>query len=516
MRTRALIELTSREVADYLRAGGDIAIIPVGSMEARAPHLPVGARVFTTEAFARIVAREVNGLVVPVVPISHAPHTGGRKGSALVPTSVLMRYVRAIMDELRLNGFRRILIVTWHDHLRYYLPQEFYEDTGLPAAGIHMGEELWGEAKGGLDEADLTAGACRILGREDLAERIAEEAKQEARSGRLTNQVGYSLAEDEWELIPRGRVDAEAGVELMGELARKLVPAIDALSEYASFLGARTVEPRGLKGCGSWEKIDNPPEPPPPLFAMRVPNSLADAFPGDLCDSPDAVLVPVGCVEQHGPHLLLGCDSFCTLGKCCEAARDPGVFVLPMTPVSWVGGTRAFPGGLNIRERVFLDYLVCVLRSLSRTGFRRIMVVNSHGGNFYALRALPGELYAEEGLRVMSVYGHGGCEEAKGLSSEAETMLGGLRLLGREDVIAAVERFTAAALKEFGGARPKLEPECAQASRKLGVVGHEYSHECLHVSPSRTTDIAKGVRFHELVGMHLGCLLEEMEGGWRR
>lgn len=506
------MELTSREVADYLRAGGDVAVVPVGSMEARAPHLPVGARTFTTEAFARVLAREVNGLVVPVVPISHAPHTSRRKGSVLVPTVVLMRYVRAIMDELRLNGFRRIIVVTWHDHLRYYLPQEFYEDTRLPAAGIHMGEMLWGEAKGELDEADLTAGACLLLGREDLAERIAQEAKGEAKSGRRANQVGYSLAEGEWELVPRGKVDAEGGKELMVRLAKKLAPAMKALSEYASFLGAEKVEPRGLRSCGSWAKIDSPPEPEPPLPATRMPNSLADAFPADLRDSSDAILVPIGCVEQHGPALLLGCDSYCTLGKCCKAAKESEAFVLPMIPVSWVGGTRAFPGGLNVRERVFLDYLVAALRALSKTGFKRTIVVNSHGGNFYALRALPGELFAEEGLRVTSVYGYSGCEEAKGLSTEAETMLGGLRVLGREDVVAAVERFNAAALEEFGDARPKLEPECARESRRLGVVGHEYSHECLHVSPSRSIDIDKGVRFHELVGKHLGCLLEELEG----
>ena len=63
-------ELPSRLVNEYQTQGGDIMIIPVGSIDAIAPHLPVGARSFVAEAFADLLAKKSGGLRLPVLPLS--------------------------------------------------------------------------------------------------------------------------------------------------------------------------------------------------------------------------------------------------------------------------------------------------------------------------------------------------------------------------------------------------------------------------------------------------------------
>ena len=141
-----LSELTSRQCNEYQVQGGDIMLVPVGSVEVLGPHLPVGGHCFVAEAFCRLMAEQVNGLRLPVTPFASVQNTFDRPGSVDVPETIVNGYLRAVMDDLHATGFRRILLVTYLDYLRYYTPQEFYEDHAVAAAGIHL-EELLGHLR---------------------------------------------------------------------------------------------------------------------------------------------------------------------------------------------------------------------------------------------------------------------------------------------------------------------------------------------------------------------------------
>ena len=122
-------------------------------------------------------------------------------------------------------------------------------------------------------------------------------------------------------------------------------------------------------------------------------NDLLEMFPGEiesrLQAGNDIAILPIGSLEQHGPHLLLATDSFCAQALAQEIGNCSGGTVLPPIPYSWVGCTNVFAGGIGVRESVFIDYLRAVVKRLWQSGFRRILVVNSHGGNSCALRVFP-------------------------------------------------------------------------------------------------------------------------------
>jgi creatinine amidohydrolase len=95
------------------------------------------------------------------------------------------------------------------------------------------------------------------------------------------------------------------------------------------------------------------------------------------------VVVPIAAVEQHGHHLPLLTDSL-LLGEIVrrvEAERAEGVLV---TPLMWLGNSHHhldFPGTLSCSPRDYLNLLVGLLNNLIRHGFRRILLLNGHGGN---------------------------------------------------------------------------------------------------------------------------------------
>jgi hypothetical protein len=256
-----ITELTSRECNRYLVEGGDIAVLPVGSVEVLGPHLPVGGRYYLAEAFATLLAEQVEGIRLPVTPYSGAAHTFARPGSAAVSNEALLAYIRAAMDDLHAQGFRRILVLTCSDYLAYYTPQEFYEDHQVAAAGIHLGEvfHTYGPQVG---EDSLIVGALRVLGKQELAEKVvAENARLLAAKcaapalpeelARLLRGgvVGFSYPEGGYPLAPNPELSGEKGEEALRAAAAGLASAVASLREYNEFLAKRGVS-RGLTWRG--------------------------------------------------------------------------------------------------------------------------------------------------------------------------------------------------------------------------------------------------------------------------
>jgi creatinine amidohydrolase len=94
----------------------------------------------------------------------------------------------------------------------------------------------------------------------------------------------------------------------------------------------------------------------------------------------DRGVLPIGSVEQHA-GLSLAVDSILAERVSVEAAEPSGVPVFPVVPYGLTPYFAAFPGSVTLRVETFAAMLRDVLDSLKRGGFRRILVVNGHGGN---------------------------------------------------------------------------------------------------------------------------------------
>jgi len=112
-------------------------------------------------------------------------------------------------------------------------------------------------------------------------------------------------------------------------------------------------------------------------------------------DPKPALLVPVGIVEEHGPHLPLDTDSIQAQHSCDEAAKRTGALVAPLLAYGNCSSTRGFPGSFSLRFDTLRMVAADILADAQRHGFRTVAFVSGHAGGAH-MRAL--KLAAEEHL----------------------------------------------------------------------------------------------------------------------
>jgi creatinine amidohydrolase len=113
----------------------------------------------------------------------------------------------------------------------------------------------------------------------------------------------------------------------------------------------------------------------------------------------------VASLEQHGPHLATGVDIVLATGVAARtAARIAGAGrPVVVTPCVWTGLAEhhmAFGGTVTLDYAAFAGVLRGIVHSAARHGFRRVMLLNGHGGNAEAVAVAGGEFSKEFGIRV--------------------------------------------------------------------------------------------------------------------
>jgi creatinine amidohydrolase len=94
----------------------------------------------------------------------------------------------------------------------------------------------------------------------------------------------------------------------------------------------------------------------------------------------DRCVLPLGSTEQHA-GLSLATDAILAERVATEAAEPLGIPVFPVMPYGLTPYFTSFAGSVTLRVATFAALLRDVLDSLKQTGFRRVLIVNGHGGN---------------------------------------------------------------------------------------------------------------------------------------
>jgi creatinine amidohydrolase len=117
------------------------------------------------------------------------------------------------------------------------------------------------------------------------------------------------------------------------------------------------------------------------------------------------VIVMLGAMEQHGPHLPIGTDTYLGYATGERLARRLGdALVAPVATLGYSVGHLPMAGTVSIEETTLEALIVDVCRSLAHHGFREIILLCSHGGNYRAIRNVLSRLREEHAdIRISTI-----------------------------------------------------------------------------------------------------------------
>ena len=94
-------------------------------------------------------------------------------------------------------------------------------------------------------------------------------------------------------------------------------------------------------------------------------------------------VLPVGTVEQHGPHLPIKMDLWTADSVANEAARrrPDRLVAMPVIPYGYTTHVMDFPGSITVHHETFMRYVIDVIKSVVYHGFKKVIMINGHGSN---------------------------------------------------------------------------------------------------------------------------------------
>jgi creatinine amidohydrolase len=116
----------------------------------------------------------------------------------------------------------------------------------------------------------------------------------------------------------------------------------------------------------------------------------------------DTVVVAFGSTEQHGRHMPLGTDAVLGDEFGWGLAERLDAFLAPTVRFGCSEHHLSFPGTISLRQETFESIVNDVVKSLSRHGFRRIVLLPTHGGNFKPLAEAFAKLEPVENIKVLA------------------------------------------------------------------------------------------------------------------
>ncbi len=114
---------------------------------------------------------------------------------------------------------------------------------------------------------------------------------------------------------------------------------------------------------------------------MNWEELTGDKFPEAVKQAGGVCLLPLSCIERHGHHLPLGTDKFIGRELCRRVAELEPVVVFPDFIFTQILEARHMPGTVGIQPELIVRLMENVCAEIARNGLKKIVIVNSHGGN---------------------------------------------------------------------------------------------------------------------------------------
>jgi creatinine amidohydrolase len=229
-------------------------------------------------------------------------------------------------------------------------------------------------------------------------------------------------------------------------------------------------------------------------FLLELTTPEVEAY---LAGGGVTALLPVGCVEMHGPHQPIGTDSIVAKAfALCIAEASNGI-VLPEVHYTWAGSTDGFAGTFAVEPELVYQTVESILLKAWRMGLSRLLLLSIHHGNHYPLYLLVRRIYEEHHIPVVYVNPMKPLSEEAGAlfageyqrSMEASLVLAALRVLGQPELYSEAE------MRYDDQPPPRFES--FRRISEVGAVGSFMQDTRHHACPSEQVSLDRGLAFLE-------------------
>jgi creatinine amidohydrolase len=114
---------------------------------------------------------------------------------------------------------------------------------------------------------------------------------------------------------------------------------------------------------------------------MRWEELTSDQFVQVVKETEGVCLLPFACIERHGHHLPLGTDMFIARELCRRAALIEPALIFPDFFFTQILEARHAAGTFGIDPELIIRLMENTCREIARNGFKKIVIINAHGGN---------------------------------------------------------------------------------------------------------------------------------------
>jgi creatinine amidohydrolase/Fe(II)-dependent formamide hydrolase-like protein len=272
--SRRMDEMTSREIEFYLKAGGDLALIPFGPISGHGALIPVGMHAHWAHALSLLIADKANGLVFPLTHCCFAGATRAFRGTVSFTHGEQVMVLKRIASTLNKQGFRRTVLVGGtnpEDTAGLIAARELFDESEVPtyfisarrAFDLPEVQALWKGYPGNFNEQQIEMASLRILGRERSIpmENWSREIKTEHAITDQPDVIGRDIVEmRKWGvvgfryyeeknhgdmgnagIIYNGRSDIDIAVDVLRKSADVIAPALASFERYSKWVEQQPV-----------------------------------------------------------------------------------------------------------------------------------------------------------------------------------------------------------------------------------------------------------------------------------
>lgn len=128
----------------------------------------------------------------------------------------------------------------------------------------------------------------------------------------------------------------------------------------------------------------------PALFAQQIHSRWEELTASDWTQalklSDSTCILPIGILEKHGPHAPIGSDLIQAREWAGRASKTAYAVVFPDYFYGQINEARHQPGTFALPEKVVWDLLETTCDEIGRNGFKKIVIINGHGGNIELIK----------------------------------------------------------------------------------------------------------------------------------